>query len=375
MTEFTHIAAVDAGNGGTNIAVLKVGQKPQNPTMDYFPSVRAVIRGKSLGLGAESEQQYSAVQWNGQHYIIGDDVTRISKSGLDRHIGQDRYGSEMHQFLVLTALARTGVGAKSPANVALTLFCPPGFYAEQRDKIRYAFEGKTYHFTYAEKSHDITIGRVFVVPEGQAALYCFNLQPDGSPNPNNALVGDVLFLDSGVYTLDCVLIVDGKVSPEMTFSLPNGGLDQFIRKPLMLAAQSAGRDFSGVNEDNIDKLIRDYAVAPDDTARYTAASLYYGGYTVDLYGAMQREITAYVNWISNNALSKYDGLRGIRHVVLVGGGASLITPYLYELYPDKVKNSPTPPHYAAAKIAPHNMNVVGGLRIALAKVGTERVGG
>jgi hypothetical protein len=364
---YTHIASIDAGNGGTNIAVLKDGQKPQNPTMDYFASVRAVVRGKGLGLGSESEHQYATVEWNGQKYIIGDDVTRISKQGLDRFIGQDRYGSEMHQFLVLTGLARAGVGLKNPANIALTLFCPPGFYAEQRDKIRYAFENKTYHFTYADKSHHISISKVFVVPEGQAGLYCFNLSPDGIPNQNNALIGDVLILDSGVYTLDAVLIRDGKLVSEQTFSLPNAGLDGFIRKPLMLAAQAAGRDFAGVTEDNIDQLIRAYAIAKDDAEQYTGCTLYYGGYTVDLVGVMQREIANYVNWIGNNALSRYEGLRGIKHLVLVGGGASLISPLLSALYPDQVKNTDRPPYYAVAKIAPHNMNVLGGLRIALAK--------
>ena len=369
MSQFTYIASTDAGNGGVNTVVLKTGQKPTSPTFDYFPSVRAVVRGKSLGLGAELEHQFAKVDWNGQSYIVGDDVTRVSRQGLDRYMGQDRYGSEHHQFLVMTALARCGVGLKTPANVALTLFCPPEYYANQKEAIRVAFEGKSYHFSYADKPHAITIGKVFVVPEGQAALYCFNLGPDGSPNQNNPLVGDVLFLDSGVYTLDCVLIRDGKVSPENTFSIPNAGLNQFVRIPLMLAAQSAGRDFTNVSEDDIDQIIRAYATATEASERIEACILNYGGYTVDLFSQMQACIANYTNWIVANALSRFDGLRGIRHLVLVGGGASLITLLMCELYPDKVKNTPTPPHYAAAKIHPVNANVVGGLRIALARVG------
>lgn len=368
MTPFTHVCSTDAGTGGVDTAVLKAGQKPTSPTFDYFPSVRAVIRGKGLGLGAELEHQFAKVDWNGQSYIVGDDVTRVTRQGIDHYIGQDRYGSEHHQFLVLTALARCGVGLKTPAHVALTLFCPPEYYATQKEAIRAAYEGKSYHFSYADKPHSITIGKVFVVPEGQAALYCFTLSPDGTPNQNNPLSGDVLFLDSGVYTLDCVLIRDGKVSPEHTFSIPNAGLSQFVRIPLMLAAQGAGRDFTNVSEDDIDQLIRAYATAKDESERYTACTLFYGGYTVDLYSAMQACIRTYANWIVANALSRFDGLRGIRHMVLVGGGASLITPVMCELYPDKVKNSSTPPHYAAAKIHPVNANVVGGLRIALARV-------
>ncbi|GIK67698.1 MAG: hypothetical protein BroJett018_54920 [Chloroflexota bacterium] len=369
MSEFTHVCSTDAGNGGVNTCVLKVGQKPTSPTFDYFPSVRAVVRGKSLGLDANLEHQYSKVDWNGQSYIVGDDCTRVSRQGIDHYIGQDRYGSEHHQFLVMTALARVGVGLKTPANVALSLFCPPEYFSDQKETIRRAFEGKTYRFSYADKPHIITVGKVFVIPEGQAAMFCFNLNPDGSPNQNNPLYGDVLFLDSGVFTLDCVLVRDGKVASESTFSLPNAGLNQFIRVPLMLAAQSAGRDFQNVSEDDIDQLIRAYAIAKDDSERVEACILYHGGYTVDLYSQMQNCIATYVNWIVSNALSRFDGLRGVKNVVLVGGGASLITEYLSELYPDKIKNSSTPPHYAAGKVHPVNANVVGGLRVALARIG------
>lgn len=200
-------------------------------------------------------------------------------------------------------------------------------------------------------------------------MYAFNLLPDGTPNDQTPLIGDTLLLDSGVYTLDCVYIKDGKVSPEQTFSLQDKGLDYFIRKPLMQAAHESGRDFSGVTEDDIDVLIRSFASAADERGQQTACALNHGGYVVDLYPVMTRAISSYVNWIGNNILPRFDGLRGVKHVVLIGGGASLITPLLCDLYPEKIKNSSTPPHYALSRIAPHNLNVIGGLRVALAKVG------
>ncbi len=366
---YTHIAAVDAGNGGVNAVLTRLqDDKPQTPQADYFPSVRAVIRGKSLGLGASQELQYTPVEWHSQKYIIGDDVTRITKQGLDRFIGKDRYGSEFHQFLVAVALARLGVGGKGEANVYLSLFCPPGYFAEQRESIKQAFLGKSISIQYGDKLYQFRYGNVAVIPEGQAALFCFNLNQDGSANDKNPLYGDVLFLDSGVYTLDAVLVSDGKVNPQQTASYSDKGLDFFIRKPLMQAAHESSREFESVTEDDIDMLIRQYAQAQDDQGRWQACNLYHGGYTVDLFSVMQRQIAEYTKWINNNVLARYDGLRGIRHVVLVGGGASLITPLMIEMYPDKVKNSSEPPHYAAGRISPVNMNAYGGLRVALAKV-------
>lgn len=367
--EFTHVCSTDAGNGGVNTLAVRAGQNPSRPTYNYFPSVRAVVRGKGLGLGAEQELQFARVDWQGQQYIVGDDVTRISRQGLDKHMGKDRYGGEHHQFLVLTALARCGVGMDAPANVALTLFCPPSYFADQKEAIRKAFEGKSYNFAYAGKPHHIRIGRVFVVPEGQAALFCFNMNPDGTPNDRTPLIGDTLFFDSGVYTLDCVLIQDGKVSPERTFSLADAGIDQFIRKPLMSYAQGAGYDFQNVDENDIDVLLRAFCEAKTEEEQREAAILYYGGYELDLYADLVHHTNRYASWIVANVIARYDGLRGIKHLVLVGGGASLITRQMIELYPDKVKNLENPPHYAVAKIHPVNMNVYGGLRVALAKVG------
>lgn len=369
---YSHIAAVDAGNGGVNAVLTRFqGDKLQTPQADYFPSVRAVVRAKTLGLGASQELQFTPVEWHGQKYVIGDDVTRVTKQGLDRFIGKDRYGSEFHQFLVATALARMGVGGKGEANVYLSLFCPPGYFAEQRENIKQAFLNKTVSIQYGDKLYQFRYGSVAVIPEGQAALFCFNLNQDGSPNDKNPLYGDVLFLDSGVYTLDAVLVTDGKVNAQQTESFSNKGLDFFIRKPLVQAAHESSREFEGVTEDNIDVLIRQYAEAKDDQACWEACNLYHGGYTVDLFSVMQRQIAEYVGWIGNNVLARYDGLRGIRHVVLVGGGASLITPLLFAMYPDKVKNSSEPPHYAAGRISPVNMNAYGGLRVAVAKVRSE----
>jgi hypothetical protein len=370
---YTHVAAVDAGNGAVNAVATRInGPTPQSQQADYFPSVRAVVRGKQLGLGAAYEHQYSPLDWHGQTYIIGDDVTRITKQGLDRFIGKDRYGSEFHQFLVATALARLGVGGKGEeASLYLSLFCPPGFYSEQRDTIRKAFLGKSVSIGFSKKLYQFCYINVSVIPEGQAALFCFNLNSDGTPNDKNPLYGDVLFLDSGVYTLDAVLISDGKVNTEHTHSFPDKGLDFFIRKPLMLAAHQAGRDFEGVTEDDIDLVVRAYAQAKDETEQVKAAVLDVGGYSIDLFSPMQRAIGEYWGWIGNNVLPRFAGLRGIRHLVLLGGGAFLLTPLLYEMFPDKVKNTPTPPYYAAGRISPVNMNVYGGLRVALAKVRAE----
>ena len=99
-----HYASVDAGNGGVNALLHKKRGKDQRV---YFPSARAAVTGDSLGLG-QFEQDYTYYDYFGHRYITGEDVLEIPNSGIERHMGDNRYGGEMHQFLVTVALARLG---------------------------------------------------------------------------------------------------------------------------------------------------------------------------------------------------------------------------------------------------------------------------
>src|ERR1041385_9576659 len=90
------IASVDAGNGGTNAVLARPGG---NHKTFYEPSVRAAASGDSLGLGKEWEIDYEYVDWNGHRYVTGDDVIRVTRRALERHMGINRYGNEFHQFL------------------------------------------------------------------------------------------------------------------------------------------------------------------------------------------------------------------------------------------------------------------------------------
>ena len=71
----------------------------------------------------------------------------------------------------------------------------------------------------------------------------------------------------------------------------------------------------------------------------------------------------YADWISNVVIdSVFRDLRGIRQVLLVGGGAVLAGGRLRELYGDKILDPRQ--HAATRKISPVDFNAVGGLRLA-----------
>ena len=127
-----HIVSIDAGNGGTNgVLARAIGYKSV-----YFPSVRAVATGDSLGLGSQFEIQYEYVDWGEHRYVVGDDVVNVSRRGIERHQCAFRNGDEFHEFLETVALARLGV---SSGTVDLTIFAPPGMYANAKDAIEKRF--------------------------------------------------------------------------------------------------------------------------------------------------------------------------------------------------------------------------------------------
>jgi len=70
-----HIVSVDAGNSVVNAVLARPGGKYRSVA---FPSVRAAATGDSLGL-ADFEMQYFYVDWNGFRYVVGDDVTHVTR--------------------------------------------------------------------------------------------------------------------------------------------------------------------------------------------------------------------------------------------------------------------------------------------------------
>ena len=92
-------------------------------------------------------------------------------------------------------------------------------------------------------------------------------------------------------------------------------------------------------------------------------SLRVAGYEVDLQPLIDKHRERYGEWLANNVLDgTFNGLRGIKSLILVGGGAVLIEDFLREWYGDKVLNRKK--QAETRKIHPTEFNCIGGLRLA-----------
>jgi Actin like proteins N terminal domain len=354
-----HVISVDAGNGGTN-AVLS---KKSGYSSVYFPSVRAAATGDSLGLGADLELQYEWVDWNGHRYIVGDDVVRVTRRNLERHMGLNRYANEMQQFLIAVAIGKLGV---TKGTVDLTLFAPPGAYNQLKpDIIKRLMEDKgevEIQFKGDKKAREWRYESVTVWPEGVGAAACFILDDKGELLKSDVLTGETVVLDMGAYTLDALKLTDGNFNPEALqyATWENGGINAHLREPILSVIKKKSEEFAQVTVDDIDQVMRRGLEKGDYTLRAA-------GLAVDVKPLVEKYRERYAEWIANNiGDGVFGGFKGVKSVILVGGGTTLVTDHMKKWYGDKILDPKSNP--STAKVHPVDMNAVGGLRFALMRL-------
>ena len=355
-----YLASADAGNGGTNVVMAK----PNGGYKSFYePSVRAVATGGSLGLGPQFEMEYDYVDWYGSRYVTGDDCVHVTQRGLERHMGVGRYGEEFHRFMVATALAKLGV-KKGP--VDLVLFAPPGIYGDVKDAIVGGFSdiGREVKIKLKgdRKPRVWHYEHVQVYPEGIGAAACFMMDTSGQLAEADLFMGQAVIFDVGAFTLDALLFQDGNFNPETLehATLENAGVHTHIREPILRKIHTQGDDFKVVTIDQVDMLLRQGLATGDYTLKVA-------GHELSLGPLFERYFERYADWISNNVCDGvFNSFRGIKSVILVGGGAVMVEDKLTKLYPDKIINRKK--HPTTRKIHPVDMNAVGGLRLALSRI-------
>ena len=355
-----HIVSIDAGNGGTN-GVLG---RAKGYVSKYFPSVRAVATGDTLGLGGQFEMQYEYVDWGGHRYVVGDDVVHVSRRGIERHQGAFRYGDEFHEFLVSVAIARLGV---SSGSVDLTLFAPPGMYANAKESIEERFKqdgGKVQiKLSSDEKLREWQYENITVWPEGIGAAACFVIDDDGHMiADSDVLSGQTVVLDMGMHTLNALQMVDGNFNPESlaTATWENGGIKVHLLEPILRQIRKVDEDFELLTIDDIDEVVRHGIKNQDFKLRVAGKEL-------DLQPAIDKYSERFSEWIANNIIDGvFNGLRGFKSAILVGGGAVLTAPYLSKWYEEKLLRFNE--NEATKGIDPVDANAVGGIRLAKMRI-------
>lgn len=356
MTDY--IVAVDAGNGFTNA----VRAKGKSYDSVGFPSVRASVTGDSLGLGEQFEMSVDYVQWGSFRYAVGDDVFS-SRRAVERHQGAFRYGDEFWLFLVSVALGK--LLPKKGGSVDLTVFAPPSMFFDAQHSINERMKTikntMTVQFKDDKKPRVFKIESITVHPEGLGAVGAFALNDQGVPVETDILAGQTVVLDLGMYTLDALSMSEGQFNPESLQSATweGQGIKTHILDNVLRVVKKQGDDFSLLTTDDIDQALRQ-GLATGDYKLVSGAS------AVDIETVVHKFAQRYADWIANNIIDGvFNSLRGIKSLILVGGGATLTAEHLAKFYEDKLLQVTDYPH--VANVLATELNAVGGIRLALAR--------
>ena len=330
-----------------------------------FASIRTRITSQTLGLGQGHELDFTSAQWHGDTYAVGDDALILNRQGIDRHMGVNRYGGEHHQFLSAYALARLGIKSGS---VDITLLCPPALFNELKPQMikAYSAQGVEISLKGDKKPREWSYSNVSILPEGYAAIGCLMLDSSGNKSPLAAkLAGDVVMLDVGAYTANVFRLHNGALNPAdlPQSSIANGGGNTHIRLPLLEWVHGAGGDLTAVTLDDIDRVLRLASASGD-------YQLHFGGASIDLAPMLEHLSKQYADWLANNALdTRYDGLKDINGLLVVGGNAAYIMPHLQTWY-GKVIDYTNWREFSG--LHPADLNAAGGLRLALARLNAKK---
>ena len=188
---------------------------------------------------------------------------------------------------------------------------------------------------------------------------------DARADVNGDGVPDVVLLDVGAYTANVFRLHNGMLNnadlPQS--SIKNGGGNEHIRKPLLEWVHSAGGDLTAVTLDDIDRVQRLGSVSGDYVLRFGAAE-------IDLKPMLDHLGNQYADWLANNALdTRYDGLKDISGLFVVGGNAGYVMPHLQKWY-GKVIDYTGWREFAGLHTA--DLNAAGALRWSLARLAAKK---
>jgi len=381
------IIAWDGGNGTSSAWRLVNGE------LQYFmlPNVRVPVTGYSMNVEVTSigtnEVVYADVASG--RFGIGDGVWEMSKYPPESFTNTaERYGSEIHIFMLLCLLAALNAPEDTPLTIVTS--APPGLVnsvartiktnlrlGEARDK-----SGMwTIRMSYDKKPRTFIIGKVIVVPEGVGAFSAYAYDANGNDvliessvhDGDDSLTGQVHIHDAGHGTYDTYIVRNGKIDAEsMTFATDSdaGILRQMI-EPVMDYIRDqfvkAGEMPPTLRAVQVDSWLRDWSLGKMK-AQHARVKLH--GRILDLQSIFELVSLRYARYVIEEKLERSFS-QGADTILLAGGGWVYMLDHIRTQYPSRNILSPDRvPHLKGVPI--WELNAFGGLPLSAANKKVSR---
>lgn len=306
------IAAIDIGYRNTK-CMFSAG--PNHPTRSLiFPSLALPAVGNQP-IRLLDRRNTRLVEVDGAPYEIGPDVDLLSGTHTALVLHENYIHTPEHRALFLGALSYMGFSEIDVLAVGL----PVEFMSQQSNELKKRLTG----VHTVPGLGQVRVKHVVVLPQPLGGLIDHLTRLGNNPG---AASRTTLLIDPGFFTVDWTASRGLKYLPGLTGSFPAG-----ISQVLQSMARGISDDL-GVRYDNLQALDRalvsgELRVAgqPVDTQHY-------------LENGRERLVPA-IHALCNQVGSGLD----IDHIVIGGGGATIITPLIQQTFPKHhVEQMPTP---------------------------------
>jgi hypothetical protein len=341
----------DGGNGTSSAWHLVDGE------LQYFmlPNVRVPVTGYSMNSDVTSigmnEMVYADVAAG--RFGIGDGIWEQSKYPPETFVNTaERYGSEIHIFMLLCLLAALNAPEDTPLTIVTS--APPGLVNQVAKTIKQNLrmgEAKdksgtwTIRMSYDKKPRTFIIGKVVIVPEGVGAFSAYAYDANGNDvlipssihEGDDSLTGQVHIHDAGHGTYDTYVVRNGKIDAEsMTFATDrDAGILRQMIEPVMDYIRDqfakAGEVPPNLKAVQVDQWLRDWSLGK---MKPQHARVKLHGRILDVQAIFELVSTRFARYVIEEKLEKSFS-QGADSILLAGGGWVYILEHIRKQYPNR----------------------------------------
>lgn len=300
-SETKPLFSFDLGNGFCKLRSFEVSTE--------YRSIYSVLSRRNTLVNVAERL---VIRLDDTRYVFGDDVRLLCDTEPTALTSRIRYTSDRYRLLFASALWRTfshraGEGVLYPRGV---ISIPVGEFNVQKDKeVRQLLQGEYQGLNGASLYAHIRPKDLIIIPEGLGTFWLAAFLPDGSMDERFAH-GSTAVADIGYYTTDVVLMQDGVyvVGGAQSADIRMGTVAEAMQEDLR--RQGA----YGLDVWQVDESLGQAAVTVN-------------GSVYDLSQSVQVALSALAERVLNFVNNTLRG-KNIRTVILGGGGATLLHPYL-----------------------------------------------
>lgn len=317
------LAGVDLGYG--QIKILSGDMRTK-----FLSAVGTPISdfGRTAAISSEKELLNAlAITLEGKKYYIGHNAIINTRNGR-LSLKQNKAESEENKIKLLTALALFTKQNQNEAQFDIVTGLPVLEYKGQKDKLYnmiYNYN-RPFEFTmhYGPKKIQklITINNVQIISQGEGAFYDFVLDSQGNiiKEHQSLVSGQVMVVDPGYRTTDIVTMENGRYIEPMSTHLKKG-VNQIHQEVLRLIMNKLNIK---LEIGDMDKIVRE-------------GKLYYGTQEHNIVPIIEQAVKPFAEDIVDNLITTSDEkLPFMQRVLLTGGGAALIYPYVKSLLKETI---------------------------------------